>query len=444
MAGSLSGDFADAKFIHPFDTEDGDDVGPGAYTLKNGATIQATAKFGNALLCSASGHVLDSDSAVSNFDQSDTAKTMYHFWWRTPTLAGNQGQITWTNSGKSLFKTRIFWTSVGAKMRMEWTRSVDLSPGKPTICVDSIASLFSTDVFSSVSSYINASGTSEGKMFKDGVDITNAVVEEASPTRGTSGFDFLRLGNNFNALDPCRFLDHVTVIQSPTLSDAKATDIAFNYHDTQGSGYFPTFGSLSATSGVVGDAISLFGRGYGLDAVVKLDGVNVDSQVRIDQGQVDFLIPNVSPGVHNLSIKNVVANVTFTETAAFTVLLPPFTQLINATATDTRKVTATFDRAVNQVDPTNVDDALNPSNYSFRPVNTPEFTAVFTPTVITVSVVDTDTVELLMDDDLSYARDYEIEALNIESAGGESLDSTRRTFTFTSVDPRPAGRPREN
>ena len=106
MAGALTGDFADAKIIHPIDTEDGDDVGPGAYTLKNGATIQGTAKFGSALLADANFERLDSDVAVANFDQSDTAKTMYHFWWRTPTLAGNQGQVTWINSAGTQFKTR--------------------------------------------------------------------------------------------------------------------------------------------------------------------------------------------------------------------------------------------------------------------------------------------------------------------------------------------------
>ncbi|KKM14423.1 hypothetical protein LCGC14_1706290 [marine sediment metagenome] len=246
MAGFYSGaGLANVKVIHPLDTEDGDDVGPGVYALKGGATIQSTAKFGNALLCDANFQRLDSDVAVAGFDQSDTAKIMYHFWWRTPNLAIQAGQVEFLNSAGSLVKTRIFWDA-GIRMRIEWVRSVDLSPGKPTICMRSTTGKFSVDVFASVSAYINASGTSEGKIFKDGVDITASIVEEATPTRGTSGFDFIRIGNHTNGLDPARLVDDVTVLQFPGLSDAKATSLATNYHDTQRFGHRPKFESLAA------------------------------------------------------------------------------------------------------------------------------------------------------------------------------------------------------
>lgn len=246
MAGFYSGSgVANSKIIHPLDTEDGDDVGPGAYTLKNGATIQSTAKFGNALLCDANFERLDSDVAVANLDQSDSAKTMYQFWWRTPTLAIQAGQAEFLNSAGTVFKTRIFWDA-GIRMRMEWVRSVDLSPGKPAICIRSTTLQFSVNVFASVSAYINASGTSEGKIFKDGVDITASIVEEEAPTRATSGFDFIRIGNHFNGFDPARFVDHVTVIQDSSLSDAKAANLSTQYHDTRGFGHRPKFESLAA------------------------------------------------------------------------------------------------------------------------------------------------------------------------------------------------------
>lgn len=244
MAGFPGGNFAHAILIHPLDTEDGDEVGPGAYTLKNTATIQSTAKFGQALLCDANFERLDSDVAVSGFDQSDTAKTMFQFWWRTPTLSGQQGQLTWTNSAGTVFKGRCFWDT-GTRMRAEWVRSVDLSPGKPAIDIQSQTGKFTTDVFSSVAVYLNASGISEGKIFKDGVDITSSVSEGTAGTVPTSGIDFVRIGNHTNGLDPGRFVDHVTTIQFSGLSNAKAASLATNYHDTRAFGYRPKFESLA-------------------------------------------------------------------------------------------------------------------------------------------------------------------------------------------------------
>lgn len=115
-------------------------------------------------------------------------------------------------------------------------------------------------------------------------------------------------------------------------------------------------------------------------------------------------------------------------------------EVVIAEARDRRNLRVDYSEAVKQVDPANADDALNPANYSLRPVNTPQFTAVFTPTVLSVTVVDTDTVDLLLNDDYSYGLDYEVEVLNVETAGSEALDPTKRTVVFTAVDPRPEHR----
>ncbi len=105
-------------------------------------------------------------------------------------------------------------------------------------------------------------------------------------------------------------------------------------------------------------------------------------------------------------------------------------------ARDRRTLRVVFDQDVKQVSAANADDALNPSNYVFRTINAPEFTAVFTPTVTSVKAIDTDTVDLTVGDDFSYARDYELEVSNVESVGGDPLDLVGRRSEFTSVDPR--------
>lgn len=313
---SLGGDFADAKLIKSLDDEDTDIVGDGAYTLKGTAAIQNTAIFGNALLCEDNGASLDSDAELSGFDQSDTAKTMHHFFWRTPTLAGQKGQLTFQNAASSSFKNRIFWDA-GTRIKMQWVRSVDLSPGKPAISVTSTGGLFSTGVFSGVSAYINAFSASEGKIFKDGVDITLSIAEEASPTRPATGFGFVRIGNNFNGLDPARFMDHVTVIQSSSLSDAKAILLSANYHDTRGFGYRPLFISTDIINVSGGDIVALTGSGFGIDVTITVGGVTANNIARTDEANISFEVPDgLGPGPYDLVITNVASNVTFTVTAA--------------------------------------------------------------------------------------------------------------------------------
>ncbi len=327
MAGVYTGDFADAKLIHPLDTEDGDVIGPTAYTLRNGATIEAApSQFGSSLLCDANFERLDSDVAVAGIDQSDTAKMMFHFWWRTTTLAAQQGHITWINSAGTLFKMRVFWNTGTQEVRAEWVRATDLSPGNPAISVNSFSGRFSTGVFAAISAYINAAGASEGKIFKDGVDITNTVVEAAAATRGTSGFDFLRIGNHFNGLDPARFIDHATIIQSASLSDAKAVLLSTNYHDTRGFGYNPTFTSTNITDVVPGSAVIITGSGFGRDVTITVDGIAAVNVSRLSESSVSFRVPfGISSGLLNLGIKNVASNVTFTEFNALNNKVTPWT-----------------------------------------------------------------------------------------------------------------------
>ena len=317
MAGVLSGNTAFVKILHPLDSEDADVVGPGAYTLKSTATFDSTAKFGNSLLCDANGESLDADSAISSFDLSDTAKTIYHFFWRTTTLAVQQGHVTWQNSASSLFKSRIFFNAAGTRIRIEWIRATDISPGNPAICVDSLGGKFSTGVFASVVGYINAAGISEGKIFKDGVDITDTIQVEASPTRGTTGFDNLRLGNNFNGLDPARFTDHVTIVQDSSFSDTKAVSLATNYSDTRGFGFNPTFTVTDITKVKPRDVVNLTGTGFGKDVNIKVGGKDAFNIVRLSESLVSFQVPrDVDFGILDLAIINVSAGVTFTELKA--------------------------------------------------------------------------------------------------------------------------------
>ena len=232
-------------------------------------------------------------------------------------------------------------------------------------------------------------------------------------------------------------MDELAVIQDSAMTDSKMATLVTNCDDTRAFGYRPIFINLSVLSGSAGTSVSLIGQGFAKDVQIFLNGIPVDSLVRVNEGLVTFVVPVMAPGLADIKIDNVAANVQVTVQNAFGVNL---FGVLSASATERRKCTVTFDQDIKQADSSNPDDSLNPSNYSFRPVNRPEFRAAFTPTVIKVNIIDADTVELCVDDDFSYAHDYEVAVLNVQSVAGGDLDPTSRDFVFTSVDPRPEHR----
>ena len=99
---------------------------------------------------------------------------------------------------------------------------------------------------------------------------------------------------------------------------------------------------------------------------------------------------------------------TIDETYSFTIidLIPP--AFASAVPQSLRVVRLTFDDPVKQVDPTVADDALNPSNYFFRPLTFP----AVTPVGVSVASVDAQTVDVTVDIDFSPGQTYSVQAPN--------------------------------
>lgn len=311
-----TGDFADAKLIKSLDDEDTDIIGPGTYTLKGGAAIQGTAQFGSALLCDASGDSLESDSAVAGIDQSDTAKTITHIFARTDGSLTAQRAFYFLGNSTLLSAKLFYLYGSDKKILLRWNRATTLGAG-PRMQVKSLADEFTTGSFFGIVGFIDADSETQGKIFKDGVDITESTGASAGPASATSGFDFLRIGNQEDGLAPGKFLDHLTIVQSSSLNDTKAASLASNYSDTRGFGYRPAFISTDISEVDGGDIVVLIGSGFGQDVTITVGGVTANNIVRTDEANVSFEVPaGLGAGTYDLAITNVASNVTFTQTAA--------------------------------------------------------------------------------------------------------------------------------
>lgn len=313
---SYSGNFADAKLIHPLDTKDGDIIGPGSYTL-TGATIEsANARFGSNLLADASGERLDGDSGVAGFDDNDGKKVLFHTFWQTPNLTGVKTLGGITNSAFTINRTRIFFFS--GKITVDWTRQTDLAgPLTPHIRVLSTAGNISVDTSHSLVGYLDSGSATQGKIFIDGIDRTSSVVNSTIFMALVGNHNSIRLGNHTNDLDPAQFVDHFTIIQSDSLTDAKVALLAPQYHDTRGFGYRPTFISVDVTRVQAGDIVNLLGSGFGKDVAITVAGIPAVNVVRVSESSVSFEVPvGLGSGPYDLAITNVESNVTFTQPAA--------------------------------------------------------------------------------------------------------------------------------
>lgn len=222
---------ADLILSHPLESEDADQVGPGAYTLQSTATIVPDlARFGNALLCDANNESLDSDIAVPSLDVSDGAKLLVHLFWQTDSLTFNRSFFTLTELTFNGDKLGLFWDITLNGLIFRWVRDADLTAGKPRIEVKTNGGLFFVDTPYEIMAFIDSGSTSQGKIFVDGVDETASVTGTtgavASPT---NTHDFIRMGNFVNGLNPARSVDHFAMIQDPAMDDAKAVALAAQY-----------------------------------------------------------------------------------------------------------------------------------------------------------------------------------------------------------------------
>ncbi len=109
--------------------------------------------------------------------------------------------------------------------------------------------------------------------------------------------------------------------------------------------------------------------------------------------------------------------------------------VVSATAVERKKVRVLFDQDVKQVSATLADDSLNPANYTFLRQNQPVNTAQFLPVASSVVAIDTDLVEITVDDELSFGLDYRVEVRNVESVGADPMDALAFFADFTAFQP---------
>lgn len=318
MAGVYSGNFADAKLIHPLDTKDGDQVGPGSYTLLDGANIQSTdAVFDSALSCAALRERMLSNAAVSGGDQTDTAKILMHFWWKPVALGVEHTFAAYTPASGLSHRFRFF-RDVPNGFLFRWHRGTDFTPGNPTIQVRGLQDTIVTSAFNTIVAFLDANSITQGKVFVNGVDKTFSVVPlaiAASP----GPHDHILLGNHDSPAinTPARFMDHFTLIQASSLNNTKVTALVTQYDDTRGFGHRPTFTSTDITDVNARDVVNMTGTGFGKDVIIKVDGKDALNVVRLSESLVSFQVPlDVSTGLLDIAITNVESNVTFTEADA--------------------------------------------------------------------------------------------------------------------------------
>ncbi len=326
MAATYSGaGVARLKLYHPLNTKDGDEVGPGSYTLEDAATIQsATAQFGSALKTTSGFDRMVSDSAIAGADISDNAKILMHFFWRTPSLGVETTFGGYMDSGETDHKWRFTReSSLGFFFR--WHRNSDFSPLNETIQLLGSEDTISLNTWHSIVGFLDANSVTQGKIFVDGVDKTTGVSAiDFRPFVATTGFDRVYLGNFEDSAFsvPARFMDEVSIIQGAFLSDTKVAALVAQYDAVRGFGHRPIFSDFFPTAdGQPGDSVVLIGSGFGLDVAVRLGGIDVDNLVRVSESRLEFDIPvgiEVESAV-DLEIENVLAEVTLTVTEAYTI-----------------------------------------------------------------------------------------------------------------------------
>ncbi len=407
---AYAGDFGKLVLYHPLENENGDIVGPSDYDV-TGEFTTVGAKFGKGFKAASSSDFFTSVVGIPGYDFSDAAKTIMHANW-TPTGAGGvQTLLNMINAGFTGTDLALDYNaSGGEKLKFVRNRATNLPSGKNEITIKS--NLVDTTPASllSIAAYMDSESISQGKIFVNGADETDTVTEAlvAVSPRGdllVMATDVLTFSNNANVMD------ELALIQDSAMTDSKMATLVANYDDARAFGYRPISINLSVLTGAAGTAVSLIGQGFGKDVQIFLDGALMDSIVRVDEGLVTFVLPNIAPGVYDLKVDNVAANVQVIAAGAFEVTS---LNVIAAQGTGKRKFRVEFESAVRQVDPTESNDALNPANYLLFVEDQPDNHAVYLPTPISVETLTSTLVEITTNDDFSYGHLYRVEVRNVE------------------------------
>jgi len=112
-------------------------------------------------------------------------------------------------------------------------------------------------------------------------------------------------------------------------------------------------------------------------------------------------------------------------------------QLVSAEVRSQTFVRVVFNEAVKQVSPTNTDDALNPANYVFSRASIPSVEVV----AYEVTPVDTRTVDVEVDTELSWGCQYLLTVANVADVYGNIIVTPNDEAIFVTLSqPWPAGR----
>lgn len=309
MANVLSGNYLDALLIHTLNKKDEVLVGPIDWT-NTGVTFETTnARFGENMFSEATGVELKSDSAVAGFDDSDGKNVLMHCFITIPDTTGVKTMGGITNSTQSLNRTRLFFFS--NRIHIEWNRKTDLGVGLPTVRVSGSSGCVPINQSHSLVGFVDSATLSQGKIFVDGIDKTDAVtnMSVASPA-GVLGHALL--GNHTVGLSTDQYVDHYTLIQSDSLTDAKVAILAPLYSEVRSFGYRPAIFSLSVHPNDP-TQIVINGAGFGPDATVTFDGVAGTNVKVFGDGTISVAPPVTASGLSTIAVTNVAPDVTVTE-----------------------------------------------------------------------------------------------------------------------------------
>lgn len=323
MAHSGAG-FARLKYYHPLEAEDGALVGPSSEVVTGAGSFGTTgAKHGNAFDAGSDGSLFT--AAISGYSDADNARTLTHFFWTPANPDNDQRPFYMDNSGATTSNSLFLrWDGTVKGFELVKKRAADV-PGNP-----GMKSIFLQTDFLDLTAgnpiamvcYLDGDTAAQARLIANGVLPDQFAVLDVSGVLGSGPYEHLRIGNHPDTTEASGVIDEFVMIQDPALTGALVVTWDGLYRDTRGFGHYPLFASLVLPPGGVGvgSAITLNGQGFGGDVLAKINGVAVDTQVRVNEGTITFTVPSVAAGTYDITIENVSADVTWTESSAITVV----------------------------------------------------------------------------------------------------------------------------
>ncbi len=233
--------------------------------------------------------------------------------------------------------------------------------------------------------------------------------------------------------------DLSVVNRDPQSGEARVprdSDIALDLADTTGSAPDP-----AATQIFVDGVLAYDGSGGGAQPGFSVtESVPVSGQRRFLIDVLPMLFESESVVVVRVVSANLAATASVDDTWVFTAADETPPRLVSAFARELRRVRATFDESVLQVDPAGAGDALNPASWRLDPIQPDVDTPAIPVSASSVETVNDFEVDVILDDDPSFV-DYDLVALDVLDAEGNVIVAPLDRARFTAfVPPKPARR----